>query len=62
MAPEALYSLPREEQYELCVLKCPWLGEIRSWDSPAGCELLKLFGLVSFSCLSFPIPPAQEFS
>ena len=28
-------------------------------DSPAGCELLKLFG---FTCLSFPIPFAQEFS
>ena len=43
-------------------LSVPWLGEISSCDSPGGCKLLKLIGLVSFSCLSFPILLALEFS
>ena len=57
-----MYSLIREEKYELFALECPWLGEIRSCDSPAGCKLLKVLGLFKFSCLGFPIPLVQEFS
>ena len=41
-----MYFLVREERYKPLVLKCPWLEEVSSCDSPAGCKLLKLFGLV----------------
>ena len=55
-------SLGRKGKYKPFALKCPWLGEISSCDSPAGFKLLKLFDFVLFLCLSFPIPLAQGFS
>lgn len=39
---------------------CPNVAGERSSDSLARCELVKLFGLVWLSRLSFPIPLAQE--
>ena len=41
------------------VLTCPWLGEVRSCNSPAGCKFFRLVGRLQFSCLHFPIPLAQ---
>ena len=43
-----LFSQAREKRYKPFIPKCPWLGEIRSFDSPAGYKLLELFGLVYF--------------
>ena len=40
------YSPVSEERYKPFVLKCPWLGMIKSCNSLAVCKLFKLFGLV----------------
>ena len=46
MAKEPMYSQVREDRNRPFALKRPWLGEIRSYNSPAACKLLQLVGFV----------------
>lgn len=67
MAREATYCLVGVERYKPFALKCPWLEDIRSCTSPAGCNCsncLVLFHLLASVSpfLTFLTPLAQEFS
>ena len=57
-----MYFLVREKRYKQFTFKCPWIGGVISCNSPAGCKLLKLFGLVfNFLASVSPFHSSRNF-